>query len=147
MLSPGGCLPLLRGYIHVLNHEKEMYKIRLRRHFFFKLATNEWSGKTFLLTSKLCPLRLSAPAPWLYTYIKLWKKLYNIRLQRDFFEICNKWPKWQDVPVDIKLSSPRGCQSSPAPRLYTCIKSWFFFSVQSNFKEIFFLTCSKWPKW
>ena len=27
-------------------------------------------------------------------YIKSWKKLYKIRLQRDFFETCNKWVKW-----------------------------------------------------
>ena len=43
-LSPGGCLPLSRRYIHVLNHEE--------------------------------------------------KKMCKIRLQRDFFETCNKWVKW-----------------------------------------------------
>ena len=36
--------------------------------------------------------------------------MYKIRLQRDFFETCNKWPEWQDVPVDIKILFPRGCQ-------------------------------------
>ena len=53
------------------------------------------------------------PAPGIYACIKSWKKLYKIRLQRDFFETCNIWPKWQDVPVDIKISSPRGCQPLP----------------------------------
>ena len=56
-LSPGGCLPLPRGYIY-------MYKI-------------------------------------------MKKKLYKIRLQRDVFETCSKWPKWQEVSVDIKIFSPR----------------------------------------
>ena len=31
--------------------------------------------------------------------------LYKIRLQRDVFETCNKWPKWHDVSVDIKILS------------------------------------------
>ena len=37
----------------------------------------------------VCPLSL------LYTWhsIKSWKNLYKIRLQRDFFETCNKWVK------------------------------------------------------
>ena len=36
----------------------------------FKLATDDRSDKKFLLTSKLCPLGLYAPPPWLYTCIK-----------------------------------------------------------------------------
>ena len=93
-LSPGGCLPLPRVYIHVLNHEKKMYKIRY---------------------------------------------------QRDFFETCNKWPKWQDVPVDIKISSPRCCQPLPGAKyIYKIMKKK---CIKSDFKEIFFKTCSKWPKW
>ena len=35
--------------------------------------------------------------------------MYKIKRQRDSFEICNKWPKWQDVAVDIKM----GCQALP----------------------------------
>ena len=58
----------------------------------------------------LAPYGLSALAQGLYTCIKSWKQLYKIRFQRDFFETCNIWPKWQDVPVDIKIPSPRGCQ-------------------------------------
>ena len=30
------------------------------------------------------------PAPGIYTCIKSLKKLYKIRLQRDFFEFCNR---------------------------------------------------------
>ena len=43
--------------------------------------------------------------------------MYKIRLQRDFFETCNKWVKWWGLSIDIKILSP-------APELYTCIKSW-----------------------
>ena len=33
-LSPGAVCPLPRGCLHVLNHEKNLYKIRLQRDFF-----------------------------------------------------------------------------------------------------------------
>ena len=40
-LSPlGAVCPLLRGYIHVLNHEKKMYKIRLQIDFIEN--SNKW---------------------------------------------------------------------------------------------------------
>ena len=38
--------------------------------FFFKLVANDLSDNRFLLTSKFCPLGLSAPDLWLYTFIK-----------------------------------------------------------------------------
>ena len=113
-LSPGGCLSLPRGYIHVLNHEKKMYKIRLQRHF-FKLATNEWSDKTFLLTSKLCPLGLSAPAPGLYTCTckKSWKNVLNQTLNRFFLNLqqltkatrCSCWHQ-NFVPKGLSARAP-----------------------------------------
>ena len=40
-----------------------------------KLATDDWSDKKFLLTSKLAPGDCLPPAPGLYTYIKSWKKI------------------------------------------------------------------------
>ena len=49
LLHPEGCLPLSRGYIQVLNHDKKSYKIRFQRDF-FKLAKNDRSDKVFLLT-------------------------------------------------------------------------------------------------
>ena len=86
---PWGLLSLPRGYIRVLNHGKKMYKIGLQNHvFFFKFATNEWSDKTFILTSKLCPLGAVCSCPGgIYMY-KIMKKLYEIRLQRDFFKLA-----------------------------------------------------------
>ena len=62
------------------------------------------------------PKGLSAPAPGLYTCIKTWKIMYKIRLQRYFFETCNKWAKWQGFSVDIKILSTKGCL--PLPRGY-----------------------------
>ena len=60
-----------------------------------KLATDDRSDKKFLLTLKLCPLGgCMPPAPGLYACIKSWNRLYKIRLQRDFFETCNKRVKW-----------------------------------------------------
>ena len=67
-LVPWSCLPLTCGYIHVLNHEKKMYKIRLQRDF-LELATNDQCDKRFLLTSKFCPLELSVPDLRLYTLL------------------------------------------------------------------------------
>ena len=50
----GAVCPLPRGYIHVLNHEKKMYKIRLQRDS-LKHATNDRSDKMLLLTSYFIP--------------------------------------------------------------------------------------------
>ena len=56
-----------------------------------KLATDDRSDKKF---QNFVPWGLYAPALGLYTCIKSWQKMYKIRLQRDFFETCNKWVKW-----------------------------------------------------
>ena len=59
-----------------------------------KLATDDRSDKKFLLTSKLCPLGVVCPLPQGYIHVfNNEKKKYKIRLQRDFFETCNKWVK------------------------------------------------------
>ena len=59
-----------------------------------KLARHDWSDKKFLLTSKLCLLGARCPLPWGYIHVLNHKKMYKIRLQRDFLETCNKWVKW-----------------------------------------------------
>ena len=61
--------------------------------FDLKLAIDDRSEKKFLLTSKLCPLGAVCPLPQVYIYVLNHEKKYKIRLQRDFFEICNKWVK------------------------------------------------------
>ena len=58
-----------------------------------KLATDDRSDKKFLLTSKLYPLGTVYPLPLGYIHVLNEKKMYKIRLQRDFFETCNKWVK------------------------------------------------------
>ena len=59
-----------------------------------KLATDDRSDKKVLLTSKLCSLGAVCPLPLGYIHVLNHEKnLYKIRLQRDFFETCNKWVK------------------------------------------------------
>ena len=91
-----------------------MYKIRLQRHFFFKLAINEWNDKTYMLTPKLCPLGA----------LPLLMKIYCIK--SDFKQIfwnlqhmtgMTKGSCWHQNFV------PKGL-SAPALGLYTFIKSW-----------------------
>ena len=57
-----------------------------------KLATDDRSDKKFLLTSKLFPLGAVCPFPRGFIYVfNHEQKMYIIKLQRDFFETCNKW--------------------------------------------------------
>ena len=104
------------------------------------------------------PKGLSAPAPGLYICIKSWKKLYKIRLQRDFFETCSKWPKWQEVSVDIKILSPGIVFPWPVANIHLsnhemmCIKSeveeiLFKLVTNDHSDEAFLLTSKFWPKW
>ena len=74
------------------------------------------------------PKRLSAPAPGLYTCIKTWKIMSQIRLQRYFFETCNKWAKWQGF-------FPQGvvCPCPGAIYMWKNIKKMW---IKSEFKEI-----------
>ena len=66
-----------------------MYKIRLQK-IFLKLATNDRSDKMFLLTSKFHPEGVVRPCLGAIYMYKVIKKLYKIRLERDFFETCSK---------------------------------------------------------
>ena len=102
LLTSKFCLPLTSSYIHLLNDEK--------------MCNLQQMGKVIRPScwhQNFVPWGLSVPAPGLYTCIKSWRKLYKIRLQRHFFETCNKWMKWQDISVDIKILSPGGCLSQP----------------------------------
>ena len=59
-----------------------------------KLATDDLNDNKFLLTSKLCSLGVVCPLPRGYIHeLNHEKTLYKIRLQRNFFEPCNKWVK------------------------------------------------------
>ena len=124
---------------------KKLYKIRLQRHFLFNLQQINEVTRHFCWHQNFVSWGLSAPALGLYTCIKSWKKVYKISLQRDFFLTCNKWPKWQDVPVDIKIASSRGL-SAPAPGLYTCGEEILFkLAIDDHSDEAFLLTSKYWP--
>ena len=99
-----------------------------------KLATDDRSDKGCLLTSKLCPLGLNTPCPGAIYMHYIMKKTYKIRLQRDFFETCNKFKVIRPL-CRLQNFVPLGL-SAPAPRLYTCINSWKKL-YRSDFKEIF----------
>ena len=99
----GGCLPLPRGYLHVLNHEKICIKSDFKE-ILLKLLTNDPSDKMFLLTSKFCPRGVVSPCPRAIYMYKIMKKMVSNQTSK--FETCSKWLKWQDVSVDIKILSP-----------------------------------------
>ena len=111
-----------------------------------KLAKDDRSDKKFLLTSKLCPPWTVCPLPHLYTCIKSWKrKLYKIRLQRHFFETCNKWVKRKGLSVDIKLLSPADCLSLPRGYIHELNLEKKMYKIR--LQRYFFETCKKWMKW
>ena len=69
-----------------------------------------------------------------YTCIKTWKIMYKIRLQKYFFETCNKWANWQGFSVDIRILSIKGCL--PLPRGYIHVEKHYKMCIKSEFKEI-----------
>ena len=79
----GAVCPLSRGYIHVLNHENILYKIRLKRDFFGNLQQMGKVIRSFCWHQIFVPWGLCAPAQILYTCIKSWKKC----IKSDFKEI------------------------------------------------------------
>ena len=115
-------LGAVRPYLGAIYMYSIMKKKCIKSDFkdiYLKLASNEWSDKTFLLTSKCCPLGTVCPCLGaIYMYKIMKKKLYKIRLQRDCFELANL----QQIGKVIRCScwhknlSPRGCQ--PLPRGY-----------------------------
>ena len=70
-----------------------------------KLAKDDRSDKSFCWHQNFVLWGLYGPCPGAIYMYKIMKKLYKIRLQRDFFETCSKWPKWQEVSADIKILS------------------------------------------
>ena len=79
-LVPCGLSAPVPGLYTCIKSWRKLFKVRLQRHF-LKLATNEWSDKTFLLTSKLCPLGAVCPCPGAVYMYKIMNKLYKIRLR------------------------------------------------------------------
>ena len=105
------------------------------KEIFLKLVTNDRSDRMFLLASKLHPQGVVSPCPGAIFIYKIMKKMYKIRLQRNCFETCSKWPKWQDVHVGIKISPPMGCQPLSRGYIHKIMKK----CIKSDCRGIFFL--------
>ena len=79
------------GYIHMVKHEKNVYKIGLQSNF-FKPATNGQSDKGFPLTPKVCPQGVVCPCPLaIYMYIII-TNVYKIRFWRDILKLATYGP-------------------------------------------------------
>ena len=103
---PKGLSAPVPGLYTCIKSWKILYKIRLQRDFFLNEQQMTKMTRCSCWHKNFVHKGLSAPVPGLYTRIKSWKKLYKIRLERDFFETCSKWPKWREFSVDIKMLSP-----------------------------------------
>ena len=109
-----------------------MYKIK---DVFLKLATNEWSDKIFLLTSKLCPLGAVCPCPGATYMYRIMKKKC---LKSDFKEIFLKLAANNLSDKMFLLTSRFRSQEvvSPWPGaiyMYKIMKK----CIKSDFKKIF----------
>ena len=93
------------------------------KEIFLKLVTNDRGDKSFLLTSKFCPLGLSVPDLRLYTFIKSWKDVYKVRGCRDCFGNLQQMTKVMRHSCWHQNFGLNGL-STPAQVLCTCIKSW-----------------------
>ena len=82
--------PLPLDYIHILNHEKNCIKSEMR--FLWNLQQMGKVIRPFCWHQNFVP-RGCLPLPLGYIHVlNHEKKMYKIRLQRFFFETCNKWP-------------------------------------------------------
>ena len=78
-----------------------------------KLATNGRSGKSFLLTSKVCPQGAFCPCPGAVYMYKIMKNVYKIRFRRYHFETCKIWAERKGLSIIIKILSPVDCLPLP----------------------------------
>ena len=91
--------------------------------------------RPFCWHQNFVPWGLSTPAPGLYTCIKSWKDCFKSDFKDIFFETCNKWMKWQDISVEIKLC--------PLGAVYPCPGAIYMYKIMkkkcitSDLKEIF----------
>ena len=103
ILSPRGCLPLPRGYIHVEKHEKICIKSELKE-IFFKLATIGESDKAFLLASNFWPQGVVCPCAGAIHKWKNIKKCTGHSRYVDFaYLILPLMSKWFFIPNIFSL--------------------------------------------
>ena len=127
---PNGLSAPARGYIHMVKHEKNVYKIGFQS-IFFKPATNGQSDKSFLLTSKVCPQGFVCPCPGAIYIYKIIKNVYKIRF---LFLNLQRMGKVIRAFCWHQKFVPKGLYAL-APGLYTCIKS-LKICIKSDFEEI-----------
>ena len=100
-----------------------------------KLATDGWSDKGFLLTSKVCSEGVFCPWPGAIYMYKIIENVYKIRFRRAHFETCNIWAKRKGLSVVIKILSPVDCMPLPGA-IYIMVKrekNVYKIGLQSNF--------------
>ena len=76
---PQGVVSPCPGAIYMYKIMKKNIYNQTLKTFLLKLVANDGSDKRFLLTSKVCPLGLSAPDLQLYSFIKSWKDVNKVR--------------------------------------------------------------------
>ena len=150
-------VPNTRGYIHMVKHEKNVYKIGLQSIFFLNLQQMGKVIRAVCWHQKFVPRGLSALAPGLYTYIKSFKmclksyfkvkrklatngrndkgfiyikslKNKNVYKIRFHFLNLQRMGKVTRAFCWHKKFVPKGL-SVPALGLYTCIKSLNVFKI------------------
>ena len=97
------------------------------KEIFLKLVANDRSDKMFLLTSKFCPLGLSAPDLRLYMFIKSWKDVYEVRGWRFFLNL-------QQMTIVMRPSCWHqnfGTNGLSAPTLGLCLN--LFSAITADF--------------
>ena len=101
---------------------------------FFKLNANEHSDKRFLLTSKFCPLWLSAPDLRLYTCIKYEKSGIKSDVKEIFLKLATNDRSDRMFLLTLKCR-PQGVVSpySGAIYMYKIMKKLYKIRLQSCF--------------
>ena len=97
-----------------------MYKFRLKENI-LKLVANEQSDKRFLLTSKFCPLWLSAPDLRLYICIKYEKNSIKSDFKEMFLKLATNDRSDKMFLLTLKFRSQGVVSPCPGAiyRLYT----------------------------
>ena len=133
---PWGLSAPAPGLYTCIKSWKKLYKIRLQRDFFWNLQQMTKVTRCSCWHQNFVPKGLSAPAPGLYICIKSWKKMHNIRLQRDFlFELVANDQSDKRFLLTSKFY-PLGW-SAPDLWLCTFIKSWKDVYKVRNWRDSF----------
>ena len=107
-----------------------MYKIRLQRFFFWKLATNGQSDKVFLLTSGFCLQRVVCPCPGAICMC----------IKSEFKEVCFK------LATDGRNDKGFLLTSKVCPRGFFCPCPGAIYMYKIRFRRDHFETCNIWAK-